>query len=959
MLANAKIRTGWPSPDETATALAALPEALAAAGYRGDVLSGRADTAPFATDNSIYRIAPDLVLAPRDAADVGLLMQVMAAPRFGSLPVTARGGGTGTNGQSLNRGVIVNFQKYMHRTLAVNVKEGWADVEPGVVPEDLNAELAEHGLWFGATTSTATRCSIGGMVATDASGKGSRHHGKTGDNILGLNVVLSDGTEISSLSPLPDHLEPRMERAGKAIRAVREDFIAKVPRLSRRFTGYDFERAIRPDGSLDWRWLVVGAEGTLGLVTRIRLRLKSRPAATGLAVIAFATVEQALEAGQPLLEHDPSAIEIMDDTVFRMASETGLLSSLPPTLYKPGLTPALCYVEAEGASESAVKALLGAVLDTAATLPGYLGSHLGRDRDETAGLWSVRASSVALVTRNVGRRLPVAFVEDCMVPLAELAAFTRAFTEGLKQRGLHFGMYGHVDVGCIHIRPALDLSDQADQAMLLEISEMVFALTRKHGGIFWGEHGKGVRGEWLTRMLGPDISDAMLAVRAAFDPMLRMNPGKLVDSPDRLWRIDATPLREVAPPADAPLPSAFYCNGNAECLSVAAGQAMCPSFRATRDLRLSPKGRADTLRDWQLARVAEPAAARAMEPALRSSLDLCLACKACTANCQAAVDIPEMRSRFLDLAGPGNGSRAEERVFVLLEAAAPALAAARKLAAPLSRLAMPAIARGLALRDLPALDASAPDLPVLSARGAAGQDLPPEALLLLPDPFTLLFDSDALSDIARGLRRLGYQPWLARLPSGGKAAHNFGDRRRFAARAQALDGALAALSALGRPMVAADPSLLATVTRDHAHLGLGAHGLLSIPAFLVAEAGAASWPRLSGRLRVLLHCNEVLPGNPVAREWQKIGHALGVEIEASGGICCGMAGHFGHQERHLEISRSIYDASWRDRVGNDDGQVTSCSGFSCRCQVQRMSSVTVRHPLAAIADMPHSDGGQG
>lgn len=944
----------------SASAFAELPAALAAAGFRGDILTGAAERAAFATDNSIYQVSPDLVVAPKDADDVVCLMRVMAQPGFAGVPVTARGGGTGTNGQSLNRGVIVNFQKYMNRVLALNVAEGWADVEPGVVPQELNAALAKHDLMFAATTSTATRCTIGGMVATDASGKGSRCYGKTSDNVLALDLALSDGTVISSQSTLPAEVAATMARVAEVVRRARPGLMARIPHLSRRFTGYDFERAVDTGGELDWVRLVVGAEGTLGLVTRVRIRLVRRPACTGLLVIAFATVLEALDAGVPLLAHEPTAIEIMDDMVFRMAEEAGLLTTLPPQLRGTGAAPALCYLEIHGDTREQVERSLAAAQDTARGLPGFVGSYLCRDRHETEALWSVRSGSVGLVARSEGRRSPVAFVEDCVVPLSALSAFTREFTELLRRRGLHFGMYGHVDVGCIHIRPALDLSDAGDRAMIMEISDAVFELTLRHGGIFWGEHGKGIRGAYLERFVGADAYRAFLDVRLAFDPWLRMNPGKLVDRPERRWSISRTPLRVVAAPAGAPAPDAFRCNGNAECLSVAQGQAMCPSFRATRDLRFSPKGRADALREWQLALVSDPVAAGAMEPDLLKNLDLCLACKACSSNCKARVDVPEMRSQFLAVYHRQQPYSAEATAFMTLEAAAPVLARMRRLSAPLARLATPLVQRALKLRDLPDLDGRGPSEQILSVTDLEQRKWPERSVMVLPDPFTLLFDTEALTDICAGLRRLGYRPVIARLPPGGKAAHNFGDRQRFARRATKLDAALKRLARLRVPMLAADPAFLAGLMHDHARLGLPTHGVLSVQAFLAGEAmDAVPWPRLSGELRILTHCGEALPGDPVRQQWKTVGIRLGIPIEVSRGSCCGMAGHFGHQERHAAMSREIYDTNWRARVEAGEPATAYVSGFSCRCQVRRMSGIEARHPLAAIARLPlHAETGE-
>lgn len=249
-----------------------LPNALRRAGFQGEIEDGGVLRAAMSTDNSVYQIYPDLIAAPRDAADVARLMAVMAAPEFAGIALTARGGGTGTNGQSLNRGVILDLRRHMHRLLALDAKAGWADVEPGLVLDDLNTQVRGSGWFFAPETSTSSRCTIGGMVSTDASGKGSRIYGKTSDNILGLEIAQPEGL-LDSLAPPPDWARPMLARAEATARAGRAAFVAHTRRLNRRFTGYDLERACPEGGGFEWWRLFLGAEGTLGPITRIRVKL--------------------------------------------------------------------------------------------------------------------------------------------------------------------------------------------------------------------------------------------------------------------------------------------------------------------------------------------------------------------------------------------------------------------------------------------------------------------------------------------------------------------------------------------------------------------------------------------------------------------------------------------------------------------------------------------------------------
>ena len=928
-----------------------LPAALRAGGFRGEVETDSALRAAMSTDNSVYRIVPDLIVAPRDAQDVVRLMRVLEDPAFDGVALTARGGGTGTNGQSLNRGVVIDFRRHMNRLVAVNVAERWAEVEPGIVLDDLNDRLRPHGLFFAPETSTSTRCTVGGMVSTDASGKGSRVYGKTSDNLAGIEIARAEGL-LASFEEAPDWARPMLAAAETAARAGRAAFVANTPKLNRRFTGYDLERACPPDGGFEWWRLFPGSEGTLGPITRIRVKLLPIEPEKRLVVVGFGTFRQALAAATPLMLDEPAAIEVMDERVQQLAQEAGILQRLPEGLRPKGSARvAYVFVEFNGADAALLEARLAACRARLATLDGAGAVHVAADKAEIRALWAIRSAGVGLLGKVDGRARPVAFVEDCVVPPENLPAFVDDFLALIAAHGLGFGIYGHVDVGCLHIRPALDIDAAADREKLVAVSDGVFALTRRHGGIFWGEHGKGVRGAYLREWIGPEAYAALQGVKAAFDPKARFNPGKLVGGEGTVMGIATTPFRPFNAPEGDALEKAFRCNGNAQCLSYQATTPMCPSFKASADLRHSPKGRADALRAWKTAR--NGGGEGVDEADLVAVLDTCLGCKACASTCPVQVDIPEMRSAFYADYYARNTRPLADRLTLLVERTSPLQVKAAGLPRPVWPLLRRLAARLMGAVDLP--ERLAGPVPGLERVKIAdlGSPLPEGTVLVWQDWFTALFDEAVQRDVDAGLRALGYRPLFVEMLPAGKAALNLGDMPGFRAMAGRLAAVLERAARSGAPMIGLDPAFIMMLRQDYAKAGLSVPAVLLPQTFLAREIveGRAMPKATPGATAVTLlgHCTETTGDARARAGWHAVFSALGVDLATPETGCCGMAGLFGHQKRHQAVSKRLFDLSWATHL--KDGGTVVATGFSCRCQSERLTGMDVRHPLGLIADL--------
>lgn len=937
-------------PPANATTLR-LAAALRSASFAGEIEHDSALRAAMSTDNSVYQIVPDLIVAPHDAADLVTLLRVMQAPEFARVALTARGGGTGTNGQSLNHGVIVDLRRHMNTLIELNTEEGWADVQPGMVLDDLNAQIRPSGWFFAPETSTSTRCTIGGMVSTDASGKGSRVYGKTSDNILGLEIARPEGV-LASMTATPDWARGMLAAAEAGVREGRQAFVDNTPRLNCRFTGYDLERACPESGGFEWWRLFLGAEGTLGLISRVRAKLRRIESEKRLIVAGFDSFRNALAAATPLLAAEPTAIEVMDETVQAIADQAGILNRLPAALrVHEGQRVAYVFIEINGDDAAVLDMRVGQCCKIVAGLPGAGAVHVAADLAEIRELWAIRSAGVGLLGKVEGPARPVAFVEDTVVPPENLPAFVDEFLAVLSQNSLGFGIYGHVDIGCLHIRPALNIDAETDRAKLVAVSDAVYALTRKYGGIFWGEHGKGVRGAYLRDWIGAEAYRALQVIKAAFDPEGRYNPGKLVSNIAPIMGIATTPFRAFNAPDDDPLAKAFRCNGNAQCLSYAASTPMCPSFKVSADLRHSPKGRADALRAWHCARAENAPDLDAREADLIAVLDTCLGCKACASSCPVQVDVPAMRSAFYVEYFKCHTRPLADRLAITAEQFSPLMLRLAPLLAPVWPL-MARLGGGLS---------GSVDMPGRLTTGLSGGlwlreadldvSLPQGTIIVVQDWFTALFDAPAQRDVISGLTSLGYRPRLLQMRPAGKAAYAAGDLQGFRGLAGRLADLLNKAATTAAPLVAFEPAFGMMLRQEYPKSGITVPHVQMVQEFLAEAVKTRPLPQARRQMspRLLSHCTESTTSPQSAAQWAAVFAALGVEVEAPAAGCCGMAGLFGHQKRHQSVSRKLFDMSWREHVeGAADVMAT---GFSCRCQSERLTGRKPRHPLGLIAEL--------
>lgn len=654
-----------------------------------------------------------------------------------------------------------------------------------------------------------------------------------------------------------------------------------------------------------------------------------------------------------ILEHDPLAIEIMDEWVARLAREAGLTDALPLTVRGSHDRPVShMFVELVGDEEATLNARSERLAGFVADFPGVLGTYLTQDAAEQKRLWGVRAAAVGLLSKREGRRRPVAFIEDSVVPVENLVSFVDGFDTLMRRHGLSYGIYGHIDVGCLHVRPALDLDTQADRAVFEAVSDAVYALCNENGGIFWGEHGKGIRGAYLPDFVGPVAYGALQRVKEALDPRERFNPGKLVVIQRRRLGIMDLPFRKGNAVGDT-YEKSFHCNGNSTCLSFSRATPMCPSYQATRDNRQSPKGRADALRHWRQAKLNGETDIADREEDVFQALSTCLSCNACASRCPVQVSIPNMKSAFLSEYYQSRRRPLRDHVVTLMEAGAGLVEATR----PMMRLGM-AIGGGVVTTLLRMKDA-----PEISRKGlrdighrvfrwdddAIRQS--PASVLVLADPFTTMFDVEAVEAVCGGLALLGYTPVIVTLPAGAKSSHVLGMQGRYRKRAARQIDALRRLTHSGIPLVAVDPAFALLARQEYRHLDPQTPHVLLVQEYLASRLAAGDrWPRVTSSMprKLMAHCTEVaaLPGT--LKIWTEVLASAGIAVQAVETGCCGMAGLFGHDKKNQSMSRNLFDGSWAKHVAGETD--VFATGFSCRCQVERFSLSRASHPMQLLTD---------
>lgn len=974
-------------------------EALQESGFVGDIQLDFGSRLIQSTDNSIYQRLPQGVLYPAETEDLVRIARLSSEEEFQSLHFAPRGGGTGTNGQSLSDGFIVDLSRHMNRILEINAEQGWARVQAGVVKDQLNAAVKAHGLFFAPDLSTSNRATIGGMISTDASGQGSCRYGKTRHHVIAIDMVLNDGQRWSSRALADSELEQIIQKGDwigqihSLLDEIHRENPAAIerifPPLNRSLTGYDLAHIRDEEGRFNLNNIICGSEGSLGFITEAVVNLEKLPSHKAVVVVRYNDFVAALRDCQHLMKAEVTAIETVDDIVLELAKGDTLWPQVaayfPATEQSPA---AINLMEITAHSADELQQQLEAVseeLARSANNPHRLGHSILEEAGAMAMMWAMRKRAVGLLGKLPGHARPLPFVEDCAVAPERLPDFIADFRKLLEREGLRFGMFGHGDAGVIHVRPAFDLRDPDSMTRIRRISDQVFSLTQRYGGILWGEHGRGLRSEYVPATFG-ELYPQLQRIKEAFDPRNQFNPGKIAAPPDgpALLAVDAVPTRgqrDALIPVQTweDLPEAVYCNGNGACFNWDPDQSMCPSYKGTRERKYSPKGRATLLKEW-LSQLGEQAYTVRRGPAPRTNwmaklrpaaqddfshevfdaMDTCLACKTCATGCPVQVDVPTFRSIFLSHYFSRYRRPFRHHIIAGLELLLPLAAPVRGL---YNLTIQSAVGRKLAeswlgLTATPALQPArfVGNAQVEIAEAKRLMALPEaekqRSVILVQDVFTRYLDGQVCQDIVRFLQTLGFRVWLAPGWRNGKPLHVLGFLRRFSKVATRTAKALNELAESGIPLVGLEPSMNLIYRNDYKdYLD---DNVTPPPVLLLQEWLAQQHSQLAqhrdrftpGQFKLLPHCSEAALAGKSMADWEHIFKALGSELKIEQVGCCGMAGTYGHELKYAETSQRIYELSWGQKTL--DPTNTSASGYSCRSQVERFDGQRLPHPVQLL-----------
>ncbi|GHA62646.1 FAD-linked oxidase [Amylibacter ulvae] len=952
------------SDDAKTSNYPAFIAALIDAGFAGEISQSPSIRTIFATDNSIYQIPPDGVAFPRDAQDLILIMRTLDDPRFADIVIRPRGGGTGTNGQSLGDGLVVDCSRHMCGILEINADERWVRVEPGVIKDQLNAALAPYGLFFAPELSTSSRATIGGMISTDACGQGSCAYGKTSDHVLALDAVLLGG-EVLKTAPRQQS-EFGIGRGGE-IHRVLDDIVTtktaliqkRFPKMNRSLTGYDLAHIKRANGGIDAASVICGSEGTLALIAEAKLNVLPIPKAVMLVNVFYDDFDAALKDAPLLSSMNATSVETMDSRVLALAREDIdwiNVAEFFPDQDAQGVN----MVEFTAQDADELGRLAQNLIANLHVVDGRRGFETAYG-SQVAQVWNMRKKAVGLLGRSNSARRSLPFVEDCAVPPDQLAPFIRKFRTLLDDANLDYGMFGHVDAGVLHVRPALDLVDPADEPKIRKITEQVVALAHEHGGLLWGEHGKGLRSEFVPDVFG-DLYPCLQDIKRAFDPRNQLNPGKIA-SPNQqpLTRVDEPPLRahsdrQIDKTMRHEYMDAMACNGNGACFAQSASDVMCPSYKATKDRRYSPKGRAGLIREWLRQGGPDGDADPIFEAELKQVMDGCLSCRACASACPIQVDVPKFRAKFMQSWYKRHRRPLRDYVLASLETLLPVMARVSILAnVALTKTPLP---RMMGLTGLPAFVRNT-SISLISgetlrvADDASCLD-PNKSIVIVPDAFTQFFEPSVIADFAQLAKHMGFDPWLAPYRPSGKPLHVLGWLSAFEKQARSQAENLRQFRDSGIALIGVEPAITLAYASDYQEVTD-----CDMPDVLLAQEWLLlhidQLPSQQHQQTALLfgHCTEKTQMPNAAHDWGVIFQQLGVTLGHAPVGCCGMAGTWGHLSENESQSAQIFQQSWQPVLDDAQGrdQILLATGFSCRCQAKKHAQQSLLHPISYLQSL--------
>ncbi|GAB4474805.1 MAG: FAD-binding and (Fe-S)-binding domain-containing protein [Anaerolineae bacterium] len=932
----------------------------------------------YSTDASNYQMMPVGVAFPRSADEVSGAMEIAA--RHG-VPVLPRGGGSSLAGQAVNHALILDLSRYMDRLIAIDSEARTVTVQPGAILGHVNRAAASYGLQFGPDPASADRATVGGVLGNNATGAHSIQYRMSVDHVDQVEAVLSDGSRVV-FDRINRDWEARGKRPGlegaiyRALPRILNTYAGAIathyPATWRHVAGYNLNRlagAAEPSVA----HLLVGAEGTLGIITSATLKLVPRPVMTRLALVHFSTVRAALEATPVMLESSPSAVELIDRYMLNLTrGKREFTSMLNMIVGDPAI---VLVTEFAGETEQELEAGIERLRHKLASLHHHDEVVIVSSPQQQAEVWHTRKAGLGILMSMPGDTKPLPFIEDAAVPVVHLAGYVERVHQIAREAGVEqVAMYAHASAGCLHIRPFINLKTSEGVRQLRQIAEAVVDVLLEYGGTTSGEHGEGIsRGEFSARLFGPELTQAFREVKHLFDPQTLLNPGRVVDAPP----MDSVELLRYGPAYSLPLEpreTAFayepygsfggaveMCNGAGVCRKIDPG-VMCPSYMATRDEAHSTRGRANALRAAMQGRLG-PAGLTSDE--LYEVMDLCLSCKGCKAECPSSVDMAKLKAEFLHSYQQAHGVPLRARVFGHIAA----LYRLGQPAAPLTNLMLGALggmlSRGLGIhpnRRVPRLAAQTFTRWRRQHRTRPRQEQPlheTRQVVFFYDTFMEYNDPRVGQAAIRVLEAAGYEVIVPDHPCCGRPMISRGlldDAAQHARRNLAI---LAPYARAGLPIIGCEPSCVAMLVDEYPDLAPGPDArALAAQAMLFEtfvmreiEAGHLSLKLNESPRQILVHghCHQkALFGTGDMLAMLRLIPGCQVDLIESG--CCGMAGSFGYEAEHYQLSIELAEMALAPTVRAAPPEtVIAAPGTSCRDQIRDTTGREPLHPVEVLA----------
>jgi FAD/FMN-containing dehydrogenase/Fe-S oxidoreductase len=958
----------------------------------GEILTGNLYRALYATDASVYKQWPIGVAFPKTKKDIIALVDFAQQTGLNLIP---RAGGTSLAGQCVGEGLVVDVSRYLNRILEINVAEKWVRVEPGVIRDELNKALAEKGLYFGPNTSTANRCTIGGMVGNNSCGTTSIVYGSTRDHVIALEVVLADGSlvifEDISLKEIDEKIQQKdlegliYAQIYRRLRdqKTREEIKSHYPKkgIERRNTGYAVDilmeqQPFNENGSpFNLAKLLCGSEGTLAFTTEIKLSVSSLPPSEQVVVaVHFENIINAMHGVGVAMAFQPDACELMDKIILDCTK--GNISQRKNRFFIEGDPGAVLMIAFRGDTLEEAKGKASQMIN--AFQSGNLAyAYPIIEGKDTEKVWALRAAGLGVLSNVPGDAKPVACIEDTAVLIEDLPEYIQEFSDMMKQFNQEAVYYAHAGAGEIHLRPILNLKSPRDRKLFYDISEASAKLVKKYGGSLSGEHGDGrVRASFIPLMIGDLNYQLLKEIKETWDSNGIFNLGKIVNAQPMLEDLRYEENQQALKVStkfnfdwsNGILGAAELCNGSGDCRKLNfSGGLMCPSYRATRNEKDSTRGRANVLREFLTMNVQQNPF---NHPEIKEVMDLCLSCKACTAECPSNVDMTTLKAEFLYQYQKSNGISLRTQLFAHIASLNAVLQRFHQLSNFLLRNKI----FSSIMKSLMGI-AKERSFPLLAQKSWKSYIkkyrfyFPAHAqrkgsLYLFCDEFSNLNESDIGIKAVKLLNSLGFDVKFVAHPESGRAAISKGLLDYAHKIAEKQIKIFSALINEECPLVGIEPSAILSFKDEYPRLvsrenkktaeKLAKH-VFTLESFLMKALnegliGEGDFTDEEKSILVHVHCHQTSLSSA-----EEVYHLLSLpknySVQKAPAGCCGMAGSFGYEKEHFDLSMEIGNQGLLPAVRNsDEATIILATGTSCRHQILDATSRRAYHTVEILYD---------